>query len=249
MEPTVEQRHLPNAPIREALFDIRAQLPEKTTIDFLERMHQEVEADYPAKQTKRWVKSELQLRPDDPAITAGHGVTGFLFKNADGTQVVQFRLDGFSFSRLAPYQTWEDFLAEAQRLWRIYRDRVHPEAIPRVAVRYINQLTIPAGERSWREYLRSPPALLPEGIEHPVSEFLTRYSAKDVSKDLTWLVTLAMRPEDDPSRRLILLDIDTFKLDNFDEEDHIWTTAELLRKAKNTAFFGTLSEHALELCT
>ncbi len=249
MESIAPQTYLPNAPIREAILDIRAELPVDTTIETIDGLYAQIRAEYPKKQTKRWIKSTLNLDSDDPAIIdAVHGVAGFLFLNDDATQVAQFRLDGFSFSRLAPYKTWDEFFEEAKRLWRIYASGVHPESTTRVAVRYINQLTIPVGEKNWREYLRVPPALLPQGISHPVSEFLTRYSATDIESKHTCTVTLAMQPINDSTNRTILLDIDTFKLEEFRDEDHIWDTAKLLRKAKNTLFFGTLSDDALELC-
>ena len=41
---------------------------------------------------------------------------GYIFASSDERQIFQARLDGFSFSRLAPYDRWETFRDEARRL-------------------------------------------------------------------------------------------------------------------------------------
>lgn len=65
---------------------------------------------------------------------------GFQFWDAEKVRVFQARLDGFTYSRLAPYDCWEDLCGEARRLWRQYREFAKPERVSRIAVRYINRL-------------------------------------------------------------------------------------------------------------
>ena len=52
----------------------------------------------------------------DPLQKAQFQVDGYVFTSADGKQVVQYRLDGFTFSRLRPYTRWEEVFAEAQKV-------------------------------------------------------------------------------------------------------------------------------------
>jgi len=55
------------------------------------------------------------------------GWNGLRFQSADQLHVAQFKRDGFVFSRLRPYQTWEQFEEEAKRLWKLH---VHPHPKP-----------------------------------------------------------------------------------------------------------------------
>jgi uncharacterized protein (TIGR04255 family) len=72
-----------------------------------------------------------------------HAHRGFRFERADARRVMQTKLDGFSYSALAPYDEWEGFRPEAKHLWKLYRDICHPIRVTRVAVRYINRIDIP----------------------------------------------------------------------------------------------------------
>ena len=65
---------------------------------------------------------------------------------------------GFTFSKLRPYSDWENVLAEAQRLWTHYTTVAPIEFAHRLAVRYINNFSIPAG-RGIQEYITDPPVV------------------------------------------------------------------------------------------
>ncbi len=241
--------HLGRAPIREALFDVRVRLPESVSAAQLEAAHAMVASGYPEKRTRRWLKSRVPIQRDGRVVelSAEYGVSGYAFFSADEKQVAQFRLDGFTFSRLTPYQSWETFVSEARRVWDIFHAELQPEAIIRVALRYINELVVPVSDRGWKEYLKVPPQFPVAAVERPISEFLTRYAVDDMGTHSTWLVTLSMSAAAENSKRKLLLDIDVFREASFNDAQ-IWETADLLRQAKNTIFFGTLSDAALELC-
>ena len=75
-------------------------------------------------------------------------------------------MDGFTFSRLKPYETWENLRDEAYRLWQKYREITSPEII-RVALRYINKLEFPLPIKNFSDYLTAAPivpAELPQGV-------------------------------------------------------------------------------------
>ncbi len=71
---------------------------------------------------------------------------------------------------LLPYETWEKLVEEAHRLWTVYVECVHPEAVNRVATRFINNLQLPKAcltSSSKEEYLTTPPqvpAALPQHV-------------------------------------------------------------------------------------
>lgn len=85
-------------------------------------------------------------------------VLGYRFRSGDNRHVVQVRLNGFSFSRLTPYDRWETFRDEARRLWALYRQVVPYGAIQMFATRYVNRLVVPAG-RPINHFLKVYPNL------------------------------------------------------------------------------------------
>ena len=163
-------------------------------------------------------------------------------------------MDGFTFSRLHPYITWEQLRDEAYRLWKIYVDITSPELIHRVAVRYINNLSIPMPIGDFGDCLVSPPVVpdnpdvkdkLPQGI----SSFLNRIVLPKPDINSHAIITQALETVIDTSKPLpIILDIDAIyhNPDGFTEDD-AWNKLEALRYFKNEIFFNSITKKLKEL--
>ena len=134
-----------NAPIKEALIDIRVELPLDVALETLESVHDQVKGLYPEKKKRVHVQGQFSAG-DEIGAAATQTVVGFAFSTENGKQIFQARRDGFTFSRLRPYANWNELRDEGRRLWEIYRGMARPRKITRVAVRYINQIDIPIGE-------------------------------------------------------------------------------------------------------
>jgi uncharacterized protein (TIGR04255 family) len=65
----------------------------------------------------------------------------------------------FSFNRLAPYTTLDDYLPEIERAWLLYVDLVSPVQIRVIRLRYINRmlLPMPANQLDLDEFLEIGP--------------------------------------------------------------------------------------------
>lgn len=155
-----------NAPIQEALIDIRANVSPSVKLGQIESIHERVKGKYPGRQQRLHVEGQFSSG-DEVGAVAKQTLMGYAFSSEDGKQIFQARRDGFTFSRLRPYGNWFELSTEAWRLWDIYRDTVNPEKITRVAVRYINQVNIPRPAIDYKEYFRTTPEVspdLPQGI-------------------------------------------------------------------------------------
>src|SRR5919198_3721337 len=83
-----------------------------------------------------------------------------LLKSKDSSEIVQATLQGFTFNKLAPYDTWEKFRSTAKSLWNIYRSVCKPTFVTRAAIRYINHLNIPTeGPIDLQDYLKIVPEI------------------------------------------------------------------------------------------
>ncbi|MCP4251409.1 MAG: TIGR04255 family protein [bacterium] len=241
--------HLPKAPITEALIDIRAQLPKGTRVDDLSAFREKVKADYPSCRERRKWHGQFRFSATTP-LTVDSGVDepdGYLLTSPDGTQIVQARLDGFTFSRLKPYRDWLQLRATAQSLWDLYREVAQPVSVTRIAVRYINRLELPLPWKDYRDWVRTLPEiapLLPQGL----SGFLMRLNIPFEEPPGFVIVTQAVEPGDHSEYVPLIFDIDAFLLEDFDPGDQgFWHRFEDLREIKNRVFFESITDRTKEL--
>jgi hypothetical protein len=116
-----EPTRFPNAPITEALLDIRVKLSEQIDLAQLATIQDLIKDQYPSRHERLFWQSDLQIAQGDLKISPPTGgPVGYAFTSLDGKQNIQARKDGFSFSRLKPYEDWISLRDEAKRLWQYY---------------------------------------------------------------------------------------------------------------------------------
>lgn len=240
---------LPHAPITEALIDIRVKLPLDFKVDKLDTIHGSISEQYPARKESKERAAVIEFKKgESPKLTKeGDKLIGYRYTSSDKLQVIQTRIDGFTFSRLKPYETWEQFHEEACRLWQLYKDITTPELITRVALRYINKINIPLPMKDFSEYLTASP-IVPKGLPQGVSSFLTRTVISEPSTGSIAVISQALEKMVDPNFAPIILDIDVFKQksDGIKEED-VWKIVKKLRDFKNKIFFRSITKKLKEL--
>lgn len=241
------QRHLKNAPITEALIDFRVKLKSDFDIKKFLSVKADLSNSYPKSEPRRLItgafgmeKGKLFVQPPKD-----EGIRGYFYKSEDEKNVVQFRMDGFTFSRMHPYTEWESVISEAKRLWEIYYSIASPEIIERIAVRTINRLDIKLPINDFNEYLVAPP-IVPSSLPQAVSQFLTRMVIHGGDKVIN--LVQAMEPSADESKMTIILDIDVFKVSTSGlDVSSIWSEFEELHELKNKVFFESITEKAAEV--
>ena len=146
-------------------FDIRVTLPAQTDLAKLATFHDAIKQKYPSKQERLAWRGHVEIKAS-PVPEVSQSATGepdgYLFTSVDGRQVVQARLDGFTFSRLKPYDKWTTLRDEAQELWQHYVRIASPETVTRVALRYINRIEIPLPMRDFKDYILTTPEIAPD---------------------------------------------------------------------------------------
>ena len=242
-------RHLDNAPITEAIIDLRVRLPSEFQIEKFSSLRETLHDQYQDVEERRLSKVAFDMEAGKPVVQPPEdkGIEAYLFKSADNTKVAQFRKDGFTFSRLKPYTSWEDILAEAKNLWKLYVATASPELVTRIAVRYINQLNIPLPIDDFARYLTVPPRV-PVNVPQDVSSFFSRVVVHDLEQDIAANIIQVLQGSSMPNHVAIILDIDVYKQkeSGFEESD-IWLTFERLRDLKNRIFFDSVTEETVSL--
>lgn len=240
-------RHLSRPPIVEAVLDFRTRLPAGLNSEALDAAASEVSVDYPTRKQQWMIEGSFAfaIEGDQPVSSSSRRPNGFVYHSKDGKQVAQFRLDGFTFSRLAPYTSWDEVVPEAFRLWNIYRRVAQPEGLFRVGVRYINRIRLPEAPRELNDLLTSAPQV-PPGLPQTVMGFLAQVLVPlDMpSTKANIIQALGALPAAPPG--FLLLDIDVIREEELDVADDILRPIfERLRDFKNKAFFNSLKDDLL----
>ncbi|WP_416670408.1 TIGR04255 family protein [Egbenema bharatensis] len=240
------RRHYSRAPITEAVIDLRVNLPQGATLAALADVHMSIAADYPNQESLLVIQGEMSAG-ESIGATASQTQIGFGYASSDRKQIVQVRLDGFAFSRLAPYEHWEQFRDEAKRLWEIYQTAIHPTSITRLAVRYINRLDLPLPMKDFKDYLRVFPEVPPD-LSESLNGYFMQLQIPSPEVEATLLLNQAIIPTSDDSVVSVLLDIDLFKLcDVSVEEMSFWNILERLHEKTDQIFEACITDETREL--
>ncbi len=239
-----EVQHLKNAPIREALFDIHVKLPDDTTIEKFEEFGQLIKDDYPGV-SKKWL-TKVRIKPGSPPERdEGSQQIGYGFISKDNTQVLQVRFNGFTFSRLRPYETWGKLRDESKRLWSLFVKSLKPITIERVACRFINELALEM-PINIDDLVASPPVRV-KGLPEVLETFLTRVVIPNEELSAKTIITQSFDGVDQEGKGVLILDIDVFKKGPFEvDNDDAWDVLESFHDYKNQIFFGSITEHTVE---
>jgi len=183
----------PNAPITEAVIDIKAQLPEETDLKSLESFHDHIKNRFSEKQEQRFLKADFKLSQKDKlsSLPTKTGTQGYFFRSHKEKKVVQSKIDGFAFNKLKPYENWELFRSEGRDLWELYSEIVNPIRVIRIGLRYINRIEVPLPFNDFSEYLLTNPQIAPN-LPQAVSHFFMRLEVPNPDIEATAIITQTM---------------------------------------------------------
>lgn len=242
---------LDHAPIVEAVLDINCDLPPSANLqEIQDEAKQRLRDAYP--RARRQTIEHTQFRKEaekPPEVSTSQGLGALQFFTPDEKQIIQFRAEGYSFNKLAPYSSLDDYIPEIERTWQIYRELVRPIQIRRIGLRFINRIPLPAikGGVELTEYmhLNRP---LPDDDTLEFVGFLNQHSAVETGTGNQVNITLVMQPLEDGTLPIIF-DIDAFRLLAVapDDWDAVRKTINSLRVLKNRVFKRTLTPKCLNL--
>jgi uncharacterized protein (TIGR04255 family) len=240
-------RHLPNSPISEVLIDIRTQLSGGFQVEQFAALKELFGSRLPVSQDQ-WLFEGVLKQGGEPVQNPAErkSLRGLMLKSKDELNVVQFRIDGFTYSRLKPYTKWESVFAEAWDLWKEYRKAFSPEVVTRIAVRYINRIEIPPPV-DFSRYLEAPPTV-PEGVPNRVNTFLSRIVVYDPDKDVATNLVKALDKGADPEHVVLLLDIDSYvHWDGEADDKNLKSRFTTLKEMDGRIFFASITEETARL--
>lgn len=236
-----------NAPIREAIFDIKIDENEKVSLDVLENIHKEIKNEYPEKRQNFRLTQQINFKQEHSNIenNSSKEFYGLIFFNKKNTRV-QAKIDGFTFNMIKPYSNWSSFIEEAFRIWEIYKRHVKPESIVRISLRYINKIEIPVPFKNFQEYVTNMPPI-PNCLPQSFSNFFMQIQVPFVDDKLDVLLTQTIEHKLDNILPFIL-DIDVIKTKDL-STDSEWLRLqfEKFREIKNSTFENCITDNSRNL--
>ena len=139
---------LTNPPIIEAVLDIDCDMPPDLDIAKLEPVaFPRLKDQYP--EISNLYRQQITAKLDAPEKASIQGsIEAIRFLHKDKKQIVQLRREGFSFNRLAPYEGFDAYQAEIERVWKIFLPLVKPRQVKGIKLRFINRILLPTADNN-----------------------------------------------------------------------------------------------------
>jgi uncharacterized protein (TIGR04255 family) len=242
---------LPNPPIVEAVIDIDCDMRPGLKLAELETtVRERLEVDYPKFRTQFLQQHKIEASVNEPPkMSVRHNVQALQCLKEDEKQLVQVRAQGYSFNRLAPYSSLDEYLPEIEQTWRQFVEITAPIQIRAVRLRYINRILVPfkEGKVNLDDYLRTGPRLSDEDSMTLVS-FLTQHTA--VEKATGHQINTVLTSQGPLDQKLaIIFDNCVAGSGTVAPDNWAWILDKIraLRALKNRVFKDTLTKACLNL--
>jgi uncharacterized protein (TIGR04255 family) len=244
-----ERGRLSHAPVQEAVIDIRFDPPLPS--DLVTTLAQDFSSKHEGAIQDLW-ETEFQIQgPDEGGATSTRQVARPVGKRIDlqsSHHVVQLRTTGFMCARLAPYDSWETMSEVASAIWQPYLASGRAKTIRRLAVRYVNALSLPMPVDDFEDFLVCAPNV-PASLPQTVSTFMSRIQiVEPETLDFATVTQVSEGVSPDGKNLRVVFDIDAYNATPFDATDseRIHQTLNRLRDFKNNVFFSYLTDATLE---
>ncbi len=221
--------------------DIRVEPRDDLTVDELRELSNKAGVEFSQAIEQFRVTAALAVGPSVSQTTTPTKV-GFQFLSASKDKLIQAQTDGWSFSKLAPYDSWDSFSAQGRQLWTMYREIAQPKKIARVALRYVNRLDLPIPFDDFKRYLRTAPEIAPD-LPQGLSNFFMQVQIPQVDMEALLVINMTMAHPPAEGLASVILDLDLFRQSNLpNDEEALWQYFEQLRARKNTAFEACITD-------
>ncbi|NKB49593.1 MAG: TIGR04255 family protein [Alphaproteobacteria bacterium] len=236
----------PNAPITEALIDLRVVIDDENLTEHLATVVEQLKGEFPT--VEKRVQLTFAIAPgEEPNPPNESEEIGSVLHSENREKAIQVRINGFTYSKLKPYQDWEELRDNTRRLWSVFRDTTKPKRVVRLASRFINRIELPLPV-DFDEYFNTKIQIadeLPQGI----AEQFCRIVVPQLEQGLVAVITTTLeKPGEDRTIIPFLFDIDVFKDVDYEvDADEIWDDLERIREYKDDIFFYSTTEKAKNL--
>jgi uncharacterized protein (TIGR04255 family) len=242
---------LDHPPIVEAVVDVDCDMPSGFDLATMQgAAHASFGAQYPKLRPQFLEQHHFEAKPDQTAVhSARRAVQSLQFLQDDEKQLVQVRSQGYSFNRLKPYTSLDDYLPEIRRTWDLFVGIASPVQVRVIRLRYINRIPLPfeAGRVELNDYLKIGPRL-PDENKLQLVGFFNQHTAMERESGHQVTTVLASQLPENKQLPIIFDNCVASAGTLFTTDwDSIHRMILSLRDLKNRIFRDTLTEPCLSL--
>lgn len=246
-----QKSQLDRAPIVEAVIDMDCDMPPKFDLKRIEdQAKQAYSQEYRKSRIQYIEEHKIESRGIEPAqVSARRGIQALQFLHEDEKQLVQVRSQGFSFNRLAPYTSLDDYLPAIRDAWERFLAIGQPVQIRVVRLRYINRILIPMREQKVElsDYFKLSPRL-PEEDRLVLNGFFNQFSVVEPSTGHeAKMVMTSQQPAHNQLPIIFDITVGSGKPRATDDWDSVLSVVASLRDLKNRIFRNSLTDKCLNL--
>ena len=171
---------------------------------------------------------------------------GYKLSDEKRSFILQFRLDGFTLSKIEPYISWDELVKEAKPLLKKLATDFPEIRFGRAALRYINNFNLKF-EEPINAYLNIGPYYSIE-LPQTVDSFLVQLAIpKKDPIELKSIIQLGIEPIGGENYKVVF-DIDVFRENEYviSDLDHVFKDFDHIREFKNEIFFNGLTKRTLD---
>jgi uncharacterized protein (TIGR04255 family) len=234
------------APIAEAVIDIRAAVGPGVSVESFDHLVEQLADRFPSvAPIQNFQMGVEQEAGQEAKVRTEQALVGRRLQTLDASRVLQLKLDGFTYSWLAPYDTWEAFRSEAESLWDLFRETAQQETVSRVAVRVINRINL-TDDRPipLKKYFHILPKL-PDRLNGEADTFFMQLQIRmdDCTPGARAILNFAGNEPSEGSPSEIVLDFDVFIEEELRPGDKLlWEKLNGLRDCKNVLFESCITD-------
>ncbi|MFF4597097.1 TIGR04255 family protein [Amycolatopsis sp. NPDC001319] len=217
-------------------------------------IYQKIGHAYPAEpEQQEQLQASVGIDPENSesaGFSLNRGPVRAVFKDSTGKRLLLLDALSFSVNSIPPYEGWESLYDRASAAFDALSDIKILTPVKRVAIRYINKVTIPAQESGVEldDYFRIP--IVPfQSNQSIIAAFIHKVESFLPDKNATAVVTFgSSRDDEGEARATFILDIEIYR-----ESQEGWTkesalsVANELKSYENAEFETLITDTTREL--
>lgn len=231
---------LQNAPIVEAVIQWQVATQTNLTADDLKAELVAQFGQYTLSPQHR-VEAGFSGSPESMEVHHRSHWDGYRLTSTDGKYICQWKPNTLAFSRLTPYENWQNLMKEAKPFWEAFKKLTAATTIERIGVRFISQIALKRGERVSDFVKNVKPPL--KGLGLRSESFLHQDTIPVENYPYKIRLVRATQPPHPPmsTESCLIVDIDVFTLEPT-SLDQLESRLEEMRFLKNEVFFAFMKD-------
>ena len=229
-------KRLPNAPVVEAVIQWIASPTQTLEQTILQGMLKDRFPGYSIEvQHELEMQAEFQTKESVGGFRHRSKWDGFRLTSSDKKHICQFKPNSVAFSRLKPYEGWENFTNSAFPFWNAFLEWASPPMVERIGIRFISQVDLVSDDLA--DYVEQPPSSL-NRIGLSAESFFHQDTFAIPGHPFSLKLGHAIQQQEPPLvRKSLIVDIDVATTETT-MLDAVESRLQEMRVLKNEVFFG-----------